>query len=136
LEKISGIVKGSARVSSVDLKSAAPLRSGTPSFGRPVAESTQLNTSGLTTAQKAVALHKELAEKRKATEQPLIIQNMADQFFMKNRNEAVATVKDFDFREDVVRNEQDSDLKAGEAIDLDSGPQEWTAPGTYLDVNV
>ncbi len=135
MEKISGIVKGSARVSSVDLKSAAPLRSGTPSFGRPVAESTQLNTSGPTTAQKAVALHKELAEKRKATDQPQIVQNMADNFFMKNRVEAVP-VQDFDFREDVVKADQVSTLEAGQSIDLDPAPQEWTAPGTYLDVNV
>jgi hypothetical protein len=35
VEKISGIIPKSARVSAVDMKEASPVRPGTPSFGRP-----------------------------------------------------------------------------------------------------
>jgi hypothetical protein len=35
MDKISGIIPSSARVSAVDMRDAAPVRSGTPSFGRP-----------------------------------------------------------------------------------------------------
>ena len=35
MEKISGIIPSSARVASVDMREAAPVRPGTPGFGRP-----------------------------------------------------------------------------------------------------
>lgn len=51
MEKISGILRGSPRVTSVDLKSARPVRPGTPSFGSPEGESSlrsQINRSTTT----------------------------------------------------------------------------------------
>jgi hypothetical protein len=35
MDKISGIIPGSSRVTSVDMKDSSPVRPGTPSFGRP-----------------------------------------------------------------------------------------------------
>ncbi len=81
MEKISGIVRGSARVASTDLKSASAARPGMPSFGRPMGESTQANVSSETTASRAVALHNEMLGKKK-TGGDQVVQQMADSFFM------------------------------------------------------
>jgi hypothetical protein len=82
MEKISRIVSGNARVAAVDMKNAAPVRPGTPSFGRPLGESTMSQAKGLSTADRAVALHKEMNELRMANTHHTIAQNMADRFFM------------------------------------------------------
>lgn len=82
MEKISRVVRGSARVASTDLKNAAPVRPGAPSFGRPIGESTAANPSATSTAAKAVAIHKEMEEAKKARADGAIVQQMADQFFM------------------------------------------------------
>lgn len=82
MEKISRVVRGNPRVSSTDLKNAAPVRPGVPSFGRPIGESTAANPSATSTAAKAVALHKEMEEAKKARAEGAVVQQMADQFFM------------------------------------------------------
>ncbi len=82
MEKISRVVRGNARVASTDLKNAAPVRPGAPSFGRPIGESTAANPSATSTAAKAVALHKEMEEAKKARAEGAVVQQMADQFFM------------------------------------------------------
>lgn len=82
MEKISRIVRGNSRVASTDLKSAAAVRPGMPSFGRPVGESTNVGTAPATTAEKAVALHNEMLGKKKPGGEDKVIQQMADQFFM------------------------------------------------------
>jgi hypothetical protein len=82
MEKISRIVPGNSRVAAVDMKNAAPVRPGTPSFGRPLGESTMNQAKGLSTADRAVALHKEMNDRRMANTHQTIAQNMADRFFM------------------------------------------------------
>lgn len=82
MEKISRVVRGNPRVSSTDLKNAAPVRPGVPSFGRPIGESTAANPSATSTAARAVALHKEMEEAKKARAEGAVVQQMADQFFM------------------------------------------------------
>lgn len=82
MEKISNIVRGSARVASVDMKSANPVRSGTPSFGGPVSESSVVRRGGMTTADRAVALHTEMNEAKKVLQGDRTVANLADQFFM------------------------------------------------------
>jgi hypothetical protein len=82
MEKISHIVRGSARVASTDLKSSAPLRPGTPSFGRPVGESPSATQATPSTASRAAALQAELNEQRKPGGGDPVVQQMADQFFM------------------------------------------------------
>lgn len=82
MEKISHIVRGNARVASTDLKNAAPVRPGAPAFGRPMGESTAINSSALTTAARAVALHNEIVEGKKARPGEEVIQGMANDFFM------------------------------------------------------
>jgi len=81
MEKISRIVRGNSRVASTDLKSAAAVRPGMPSFGRPVGESTSAMSSSTTTAAKAVALHNEMLDRKKSGGDQ-VVQQMADQFFM------------------------------------------------------
>lgn len=82
MEKISRIVRGNSRVASVDLKQSAPLRPGTPGFGRAVGESSTAATKGMTTAQKAVAIHQEMLDAKKQAADERIVGQMADQFFM------------------------------------------------------
>lgn len=82
MEKISHIVRGNSRVASTDLKNAAPVRPGTPSFGRPVGESTAVNTNATSTAARAVAMHNEMQERKKVGGPDEVVQQMADQFFM------------------------------------------------------
>ena len=82
MEKISGIVRGNPRVTTADSKSAAPSRTGMPSFGRPAGESTPALQKSTSTAQRAVALHNGMTEAKKAVSQDRIISKMADDFFM------------------------------------------------------
>jgi hypothetical protein len=82
VEKISQIVRGSPRVASVDLKNSAPVRSGTPSFGRPVMESSGPTDRSMSTAQKAVAIHNEMLEQKKVLAGDHTMQAMADNFFL------------------------------------------------------
>lgn len=82
MEKISRIVRGNSRVASVDLKNAAPVRPGTPGFGRPVGESTTVNSRGTSTADRALAIHKEMNERKMANTEQTVVQNLAEKFFM------------------------------------------------------
>lgn len=82
MEKISGIVRGNSRVTTVDNKNAAPARPGMPAFGRPAGESTAASPKQTSTASRAVALHNGIQEAKKAMSQERVISNLADQFFM------------------------------------------------------
>lgn len=86
MEKISNIVRGSPRVSSVDLKSSSAVRPGTPSFGRPIGESPAALDREGTTASRAAALHAQLNERR-AGGPDRVVEQIADQFFI-NRLQA------------------------------------------------
>lgn len=94
MEKISSIVRGNSRVTTADSKSAAPSRTGMPSFGRPTGESTPALQKSTSTAQRAVALHNGMTEAKKAVSQERIISKMADDFFMSKVNPKEIPVED------------------------------------------
>ncbi len=81
MEKISGIVRGNARVTTADAK-AAPARTGMPAFGRPEGESTPAVAKTTSTASRAVALHNGMTKAKEAISQGRVISQMADDFFM------------------------------------------------------
>src|SRR5665213_3686370 len=82
MEKISNIVRGSARVASVDLKNSGAVRPGATSYGRPIGESPQTNDRVETTATRVTNLQNELNEAKKQKADDRTVTNMADQFFM------------------------------------------------------
>lgn len=154
MEKISGIVPASRRVSSVDMKNSAPVRPGTPTFGRPVGVSTLSEASKPTTAELAIAKQKEMMDKRMPQDRgPEVIQDMADRFFMQKQSKAEA-VNDFDlnvgwmpeaksnpagFKSEVPAvllppmETVDEQLTASPE-DMPEAEREFTPPGSYLDV--
>ncbi len=92
MEKISGIIPSSPRVASVDLKEAAPVRPGTPAFGRPESVSAlkaATREMGLATAQKAMNSKQELTDWRtKDSKQAVIAAELSSKFFVKNQKSA------------------------------------------------
>ncbi len=97
MEKISGIVKTSPRLSSVDLKEAAPVRPGVPAFGRPEGISTLtqqqqslgMNASLATTAQKSAGVQAQVLDWRaKDAQNAAIAAEMSNRFFLKNTTTA------------------------------------------------
>lgn len=125
MEKISRIVRGNSRVASTDLKSAAAIRPGMPSFGRPVGESTAANVSSTTTAAKAVAIHNELLEKKKPGGDSQVVQQMADQFFMARIARPA---------EEPVDTEEGVAAEMPEVPEAVEQPQGYTPRGSYVDV--
>jgi hypothetical protein len=101
MDKISGIIPSSARVSSVDLKESSPVRPGTPNFGRPEGNS---SLKGASTAERAAAtaaqleapvkapsMQKEATDWRtKDTMQAKLVNEVSNNFFMKNTSQAEA----------------------------------------------
>jgi hypothetical protein len=80
---------------SVDMKEAAPVRPGTPSFGRPEGVSSlavkapTLTSSFETTARRSAGIQSEVLDWRsKEQSQAAIAARMSDSFFMKNRTAA------------------------------------------------
>lgn len=82
MEKISGILPATARITTVDLKNSGTARSGMPSFGRDVGLS---SVTQRRLANRAGDLHKEQMEWRHKSQDPKaeIVQRMADNFFMR-----------------------------------------------------
>ena len=82
MQKISGILPSSSRLTTVDLKESGATRPGAPSFGRPQGESSLLNNSIIRSAHRALQQHNEQFDRKtkdqKNTEE---IQKMADNFF-------------------------------------------------------
>jgi hypothetical protein len=162
MDKISGIVPSSRRVSSVNLKDSPPVRPGMPSFGRPQGISTLADENKPTTAERAIAKQKELFDKR-ADRSAQAVQDMADKFFMQKKQEA-GPVDDFDLNVgwqtpkkskdamssldlpavDMTKEMQTetsaAPLKASEeplyakAESVPEDEREFTPPGSYLDV--
>jgi hypothetical protein len=95
MDKISGIIPSSARVSSVDLKEAAPVRPGTPGFGRPEgASSLKSSISPQDTARRGVSAQIEQMDWRsKDAANSSIVQSISDGFFSKNRKEVEAATQ-------------------------------------------
>jgi len=163
VEKISGIVPTSHRVSSVNLKDSQTMRPGVPTFGANVGKAAINGGSQPTTAEKAVAAHNELMARRSGdAHKPALIRDMMDRFFMKNMSESQAPIDDVDinFNMDkissvgpsIVSDMQDpstqlsanpvdassSDVTETEWIIADDSGEydDYTPPGSYIDVKV
>lgn len=155
MDKISGILPSSQRVSSVDMKNSHPVRPGTPSFGRPEGTST-LRGKRVPTTETAMAKHQNLMASREHR-QAKMVSDLADQFFLLNKTEApkdpirdidvnynldrdpVGLPKHSDFSEvgtassSPVENQPKFEEVAAEAAE--GIEQEYVPRGTYLDVS-
>lgn len=145
MEKISGILPATARVTTVDLKSGGAARSGAPSFGREVGVSSIFERRmAKETAPVANQIHQEQLNIRNTVIDPKaeIVQRMSDNFFMKKNKSDGLETKPFtdeasDMRIDFSRQTEGDDS-------IVSGDQALTAPqddggdtlavGQYLDV--
>lgn len=155
MEKISHIVPGKPRVSTADVKSAAPVRPGTPSFGRPVGTSTAGTQDFMTTAQKATELMTQQEEKRaREMKNAQLVQHAADQFFMsKGRSLAkssegreteprseIGAMPRMDLKPPALSNQVsvDGPREVGGEMpsepELISPPEKYTPRGSYIDV--
>lgn len=86
MDKISGIIPGSPRVTAVDMKEASPVRPSTPGFGRPEALSSFNKDAALTTAQKAINVQQELVDWRsKDSKHAALVSDLNDKFFVRNQ---------------------------------------------------
>ena len=97
MDKISGILPATARITAVDLRNSGTARSGTPGFGRAVGVSTvAARQEALETAEKANLVHKEQINLRNFESDPKsqIVQKMADNFFINNAKAANTGVAD------------------------------------------
>lgn len=91
MEKISGIIPSSPRVSTVDLKNAGTVRPGAPGFGRAQGISSLAQTSAIDVVDR-MSLH-ELSGHRKTQKSPehdqaKIVSDITSGFFMKRKREA------------------------------------------------
>lgn len=162
MEKISGIVPASARVKSVNLREGQPVRPGAPPFGRPMGKSALAEQNAKTTAEKAMDEHNRLMQIRSGDKAgPEIITDMADRFFMQRSSGPGEEIEDIDvnYKLDRPMTEQlsssyseiglpgqASEAQRAEASAIEdevfaAGSAEaevddYTPPGTYLDVTV
>ncbi len=94
MEKISGILKPSNRVTSVDMKEAAPIRPGTPSFGRPEGTSSlrdrTKSADGLGASQEAHATM--MHWRTKEGNNTRAVGEIADRFFSANKKEVMKSI--------------------------------------------
>ena len=93
MDKISGIIPSSARVTSVDMRESSPVRPGTPNFGRAEGSSSlkeaAMKAAQLSTGEKALGAHAEQADWRsKDAQHASLVTELSDKFF--NRNQKVA----------------------------------------------
>jgi len=106
MEKISGIVKASPRITSVDLSEASPVRPGTPGFGRPqavssLADRNQESTFGRA-AERGARIQSEMMDWRsKDKARAAIAAELSDRFFIKNRPKADQVMEREEFPETV-----------------------------------
>jgi hypothetical protein len=82
MEKISRILGNSPRVGATDLKNAPAVRPGTPSFGRPIGNSSQGENDSLSTAQRATLLKDDMIEQKRARAESKIAQDSSARFFL------------------------------------------------------
>ncbi len=138
MEKISGIVRGNSRVTTIDNKSAAPARTGMPSFGRPAGESTPSIAKSSSTASRAVALHNGMTEAKKAISQERVVSAMADQFFLSQSRQGELPVEDMLPVPMISRQAPSTDeliVKAEADGDSMQAPvKEYTPRGSFVDV--
>jgi hypothetical protein len=96
MQKISGILSASPRVTSVDMKEAPPVRPGMPGFGRPEgASSLRERVSAVDSLRKSRELQDELLGVRsKESQQAELVQNLSDRFFARQTREADTSIAD------------------------------------------
>lgn len=164
MDKISKIIPSSARVASTDLKSTPALRPGTPAFGRPVGVSSlsekTISAAAATTAQKAMAKHLELSEKRSGQNAlgPEIVEDMTNRFFMhRTRNldgTPMPTSLDISLADpaeagmsdpvsepeniatETIGTMSEEDPRVSESLSDQVEASRYTPPGSFLDVRV
>lgn len=94
MEKISGILKASNRVTSVDMKEAAPIRPGTPSFGRPEGTSSLRDrNNAVDGAEAGLRAHTTMMHWRaKEGANTKAVNEIADRFFRSNESEVMQSI--------------------------------------------
>ena len=95
MEKISSIIPGSSRVTSVDMKESSPVRAGTPGFGRAEAQAGRERESKDTVKAASEAQTEMHDWRAKDAKHAAIAKDMADKFFSKNNNHIGATYCSF-----------------------------------------
>lgn len=86
MEKISGIIPSSARVTSVDMKESPPVRSGTPTFGRAESVPSARKAKIGETASIAAGMNKERLDwKSKDMQNAAVARDLSDRFFTGNQ---------------------------------------------------
>ncbi len=85
MEKISSILPGSSRVTSVDMKESSPVRSGTPGFGRAEAQAGRERPSADTIKQASEAQTEMHDWRAKDLKHATIAKELSDKFFSKNK---------------------------------------------------
>lgn len=97
MEKISGIIPSSARVTSVDMKESPPVRSGTPTFGRAESVPSARKAKIGETASVAAGMNKERLDwKSKDMQNAAVARDLSDRFFTGNQKTAGKAVQDID----------------------------------------
>lgn len=90
MEKISGILPSSSRVSSVDMRDAAPIRPGTPSFGRPEGVSSLREAKIGETAARAAKINQDRLDwKSKDLNQAAMAREISESFFINRKANAM-----------------------------------------------
>jgi hypothetical protein len=141
MEKVSHIVRGNARVTTADNKSAPTARPGMPAFGRPQAESAPVPERSLTsTAQRAAAMHEGMVEAKKAMTQERMVQKISDDFFMSRTRRPSEPAAQVELPASVAAdvNKPAEQLNLGE-VELEdqaamSEPKGYTPRGSYINV--
>lgn len=142
MEKISGIIKSSPRLQSVDMRDSMPVRPGTPTFGRPVGVSSLTDNQVFNqTSVKANGIQNQMSDWRtKDAEKADIARRVSEGFFGKNRREAEVVVdNDAPTFEDVVssamyeapRESTPAGFKAG-SVSAFRGTRDFEAEGPGL----
>lgn len=152
MQKISGILPNTPRISSVDMKDGQAARPGGPSFGRMVGSSSGPGRQALeTTAQVAHQRHEELLDRRsKDLAEADIVKRLSDSFFMKRLDQPQSLSQQDGFTSSApsqslqknsnsnssliipssVSTEKYQDPNTGEMLD-----GEFIPPGSYLNLN-
>lgn len=87
MDKISGIIPSSPRVTAVDLRDSAPVRPGTPSFGRREGVSSLREPIPMEAPRRASLAQAEMVGwKSKDMEHAAMVQEMSNRFFIKSRD--------------------------------------------------
>ncbi len=134
MEKISGILKPSHRVTSVDMKEAAPIRPGTPSFGRPEGTSSlrdrnnSVDGAGASQEAHSTMMHWRSREGNNTR----AVGEIADRFFSANKKEVMKPIS-MQAPDRPVIGEADVDREpaSNEVVPFENPLREEPADGEY-----